>query len=91
MWLSRFPRKTLLAYAWAEHNFSGEVNDYLKQPRFVGDTGLHKGSYSDQLKGMVNPGGWATAARRSGEYDDDVQAWLDDPSIFSFQRWRYGT
>lgn len=35
-----------------------------------------------KVEGIRNPDGWAVAAHRSGEFDDLIQEWIDNPEIF---------
>ena len=74
---SKFTRKQIREYAWASHNFDSFLVDYY--------------TTRDQPKratvGIKNPDGWATVARRTGEHDDEIQEWLDDPTIFDTGLW----
>lgn len=87
---SRFDKPTLRRYAWAQHNFTSAVDEYLRQDRSE-DGHRIKGTWRSTFEGIKNPGGWATIALRTGEHDDDVQKWLDNPSMFDYEKWRYGT
>lgn len=75
---SRFDRKTIRAYAWASHNFTAGCNAYWEA----------RGQKHNLIMGIRNPNGWANAAHKTGEHDDEIQEWLDDPGRFDLERFR---
>jgi Helix-turn-helix domain len=63
---SKFSLEVLRNYAWASHNYD------RSRAAFDGT----------KREGIRNPEGWAVAAHKSGLYDDLVQRYLDNPSMF---------
>lgn len=76
--LSKFSKRQLREFAYASASYTNLVNEYWEG----------RGQKLKRVAGIRNPEGWATAARRSGEHDDDVQEWLDDPDMFNFDLFR---
>lgn len=75
---SKFTKKQIREYAWANHNFYQTVNAYWEA----------RGKKQNFIDGVHNPVGWTTVALRSGEHDEEIQEWIEDPDIFSFERFR---
>lgn len=75
---SKFNKPTLETYAWAKMHYYDAINAYL---------GARDKKYQP-VRTIDNPGGWAEYARRTGNHDAEVQEWLNDPSIFDFEKWR---
>lgn len=76
--LSKFSKRQLREYAYASRGFTDFVNAYWEG----------RGKRSNCVAGIRNPEGWATAARRSGEHDEEVQEWIDNPGMFDIDRFR---
>jgi hypothetical protein len=74
---SKFTKKQIREYAWASHNFDQFLVTYY----------ANRNQKNRVSVGLQNPEGWATAARRSGEHDEEIQEWLDDPLKFDVDTW----
>ena len=64
---SRFEKELIRQYAWANHHFVDKWN--ATNP-------------GRKIAGIRNPDGWAKIAYRTGDDDEQIQEWLDNPSMF---------
>ena len=60
---SKFTLDQIRDYAWAQHHLAQKLI----------------GQGHRQVEGIRNPDGWAVAAHRSGEWDELIKQWIEDP------------
>jgi hypothetical protein len=65
---SRFSLETIRNYAWASSNYTRKLAE--TRPSY-------------RVEGIRNAEGFAIKAFRTGEFDELIQDWIDDPSIFT--------
>lgn len=76
--LSKFSKRQCREFAYASFNFTRDMNAYWEG----------RGKKWLRVEGIKNPEGWANAARRSGEHDEEIQEWIENPSMFDFELYR---
>jgi hypothetical protein len=64
---SKFTLQQIRQYAWAS---------WRLDQRLVGQG-------RKNVDGIRNPDGWAISAHRSGDYDELIQEWIDNPQLFA--------
>jgi hypothetical protein len=75
---SKFEKPLIRKYAYASRDFDHMVNAYWEA----------RGKKQNYVIPIRSPEAFATAALHSGEHDEEIQEWIDDPDIFNFELFR---